>query len=86
MSIFLYGILAFGYILKFVEPYLTSKNFKFNWFLTDLRIIILSPIVSISLSILGLIMLTITGGLGGILVYGPNADFVTSFLYTLFKI
>ncbi|MES2409772.1 MAG: DUF2231 domain-containing protein [Patescibacteria group bacterium] len=86
MSIFLYGILAFGYILKFIEPYLTSTNFKFNWLVTDLRIIILSPIVSINLSILGFITLTITGGLGGILVYGPNVDFVTTFLYTIFKI
>lgn len=86
MSIFLYGVMAFGYILKIALPYLASKNFKYNWLLTDLSIIILSPIVSMSLSVLGLIALTITGGLGGILVYGPNADFATSLLYSIFKI
>ena len=86
MSIFLYGIMLFGYILKIAEPHLATKNFKYNWLVTDLRIIILSPIVSISLSILGLIALTITGGFGGILVYGPNADFATSILYNIFKI
>lgn len=86
MSIFLYGIMFLGYMLKFIEPYLISKNFKFGRLITDLQIIILSPIVSISLSVLGLITLSIAGGLGGILVYGPNADFVTNFLYNIFKI
>lgn len=86
MSIFLYGVMAFGYILKLALPYLSTKNFKYNWLIDDIRIIILSPIVSISLSILGLIALAVTGGLGGILVYGPDADFATSILYNIFKI
>lgn len=86
MTIFVYGILALGYILKLSEEFFIKKNFRFKNILIDIRIIILSPIVSISLSLIALITLSVTGGLGGILVYGPDADFITKILYTIFYI
>jgi hypothetical protein len=39
--------------------------------------------VSILLAIVGLILITVTGALGGILVYGPDVDPVAKLLYSL---
>jgi uncharacterized membrane protein len=86
ITIMLYCLLAFGYILKLSKGYLTKKNFKYMEIVEDLSIIILSPIVSISVSVIALITLSITGGLGGILVYGPDADFITNILYKIFNV
>ena len=38
----------------------------------------------IALGIMGLVLITITGALGGAIVYGPTADPVVSFIYNLF--
>ncbi len=86
MSIMLYSFLSLGYILKLIEPYLEKRNFKYIEAVRVVTTIILSPIVSISVAIIALTTLSITGGLGGILVYGPNADFVTKILYSIFNI
>jgi uncharacterized membrane protein len=86
MTIILYSLLAFGYILRLSKGYLAKKNFKYMEIVENLSIIILSPIVSISVSIIALITLSITGGLGGILVYGPDADFITNILYKIFNV
>lgn len=39
--------------------------------------------VSILLAIVGLILITVTGALGGILVYGPDVDPIAKLLYSL---
>ncbi len=43
-----------------------------------------NPIVILLLALAGLVSITITGGLGGSLVYGQNADPVVSLIYKLF--
>lgn len=42
------------------------------------------PILVGILSVLGLVLLLITGALGGTIVYGPNLDLFTSFIYRIF--
>ncbi|MFZ3019948.1 MAG: DUF2231 domain-containing protein [Minisyncoccia bacterium] len=44
---------------------------------------VFSKSVVVMLSIAGLLVLLITGTLGGIIVYGPNADFFTNLLYRI---
>lgn len=41
------------------------------------------PIIVISLAVIGLITITITGALGGAIVYGPNIDPIVKFFYNL---
>ncbi len=41
-------------------------------------------IIIVSLAVLGLIAILITGGLGGAIVYGPNVDPIVNFIYHLF--
>jgi uncharacterized membrane protein len=86
ITIILYSLLALGYVLKFSLNYLAKKNFKYLEIVEDLSIIILSPIVSIGVSIIALTTLSITGGLGGILVHGPDTDFITNILYKIFNV
>ncbi|MDE2030923.1 MAG: hypothetical protein KGI58_01535 [Patescibacteria group bacterium] len=40
--------------------------------------------IMIVLALIGLIAITITGGLGGAIVYGPNVDPIVGFIYHLF--
>ncbi len=42
------------------------------------------PTLVSALSIVGLVLLLITGALGGTIVYGPNLDIFTSFIYHIF--
>jgi len=45
---------------------------------------ILKPSVAVILAILGLMAITVTGALGGAIVYGPDIDPIVSFVYHLF--
>ena len=40
-------------------------------------------VILILLALLGLIALTVTGALGGTIVRGPDADFITKFIYSI---
>lgn len=47
------------------------------------RVVFSAPIV-VALALAGLVAITVTGALGGAIVYGPDADPVVSFVYSLF--
>lgn len=68
---FVYLILAGIYLLAFLNKKTRNKFFLPN-------------IVIILLSIVGFLLISITGALGGIIVYGPDLDPFTSFIYGLF--
>jgi uncharacterized membrane protein len=76
ISIGLYGALLFGELLVFVTPLIAQyqKLNSINKILKLIQKILTGKFVSITLSILGLIALSMTGLLGGILVYGTTAD------------
>ncbi|PIR04073.1 MAG: hypothetical protein COV59_02725 [Candidatus Magasanikbacteria bacterium CG11_big_fil_rev_8_21_14_0_20_39_34] len=85
----LYAIIAVAYLLPiiFQLPMLQSVQFlktkpiqafyKFSQFL-------LQPMIIVPLSLLTLILLTITGALGGAMAHGPSADPVVAYIYHIF--
>jgi uncharacterized membrane protein len=87
-----FGIIALVYFLLFIYKHFGEKiNAKLGVNLagrfekvmlvtTKAQQSLLMPI----LALVGLITLTITGGLGGAIVYGQNADPIVSFIYSLF--
>lgn len=80
----LFGVLAFSYIVKFFAdkntmPFMDTKLIKFLIFATK-KILFFS----VPLALVGLVLVTITGSLGGAIVYGPDVDPIVSFIYKIF--
>ena len=71
------------YVLAWVRQYKQSKNELFvaachiQQFIFEKNIIIL-------LALVGLVLITITGELGGLIVFGPNIDPMSQFLFNTF--
>lgn len=91
-----YGFLAIIYILavinrtKEIKDFLTSNKSLSAWWkkiifiiLEKCDLIIKSPLIFI-LAIIGILLLTITGGLGGVLSSGVGVDPIADFFYNLF--
>ncbi len=76
ISTWLYGALLLGEILFFINPFIIEKFKlpKVNSFLLFIQRILTSPFVSKTLALLGFVAISITGLLGGVLVYGVTAD------------
>ncbi len=74
----IFGILAVGYLISWIE---TVRPLPL--FFQKLRAFILIPTVSITLALIGLLAVTITGALGASIVYGPNLDPAVNFIYHL---
>ncbi len=76
ISTWVYGILLAGEFLAIANPYIIarSKYPKLNSLLLWKQQILTSPLVSNTLAILGLVAISITGMLGGVMVYGVSAD------------
>lgn len=76
LSTWVYGLLLAGEVLAIGIPWV-SKNVqlpKLFALLTRIKDILMNPFVAITLAIVGLIAISITGMLGGIITYGVNAD------------
>lgn len=96
LSVVIFGVLSIGYLILWLNRenvigrILTAVKIapggfvekvwavlvKLARFLTETRLVIL-------LALAGLAAITITGGLGGIMVYGPNADPFFGLIYKL---
>lgn len=74
-SFFLYLIVAIGYSLSLFK--------KISVSLERVRDFILRIPVRVTFAILGAIALTITGAIGGIMVYGPTTDPMTQLVYNI---
>lgn len=76
LSTWLYGLLLAGEILDIGIPWISTKvQFpKFFALLTPIKNILMNPFVAITMAIVGLIAISITGMLGGIITYGVAAD------------
>ncbi len=92
-TLFIFGIIAFSYIVRLLNDHVSvwaSKNetAKKVWkWLLCIGEYISRPAVVIPLAILGLVAVTITGSLGGAIVYGPNIDpVVSAVFYFLFGV
>lgn len=76
LSTWIYGLLLAGEILAIGIPWI-SKNVQFPklfGFIARIKDILMNPFVSMALAIVGLIAISITGMLGGIITYGVTAD------------
>ncbi len=84
-STWIYGILLVGEILFFVNSYLARKNIytSIHSFLKSIEIIITQKAFSKILAFLGLIAISVTGLLGGVIVYGVSADPIAPFVLQL---
>jgi uncharacterized membrane protein len=87
---FVFGILAVCYFISFLERagYFTSiKNSFVNavWkFLLKIKHLAIETPIVVFLALVGLILVTITGSLGGYMVYGEKVDPVVKFVYHIF--
>lgn len=86
-----FGILAAAYVIRWIfqeYPWLFTERIKFLSFarkpLQWISDIILIRWITILLAIIGLIAVSITGALGGVMVYGVDADPFGKFIYSLF--
>ena len=86
-----FALLASGYILRVcdacgVSTWLTRVHTLIARALTIVRrisAVFMYPPVRITLAVVGLALITITGGLGASIVYGPGIDPIVTFIYTL---
>lgn len=90
ISTWVFIIIASAYLVSWIEKTeynqkLFNSKFSKIWKLKTLfaNKILNTPIVVI-LALIGLVVITITGALGGAMVYGPDVDPVVRFIYHLF--
>jgi len=91
-STWIFAILLVSYLIHGLAVSLSITRIRtlierlgFIWqILILLARFILKPYIVVTLALVGLITITITGALGGAIVYGPDADPVVSFIYHLF--
>lgn len=86
-STYIFAFLALCYILVWLnkEDVVKSNKFHKMWFnILNITSYVLNRWPIIILAMIGLISIMITGALGASLVYGPDIDFVVSFIYHLF--
>ncbi len=84
-STWIYGILLMGEILFLLNRYFVTKNIQtpINKILISIEKIINQNILSKTLALFGLIAISITGLLGGVIVYGVSADPIAPFVLRL---
>lgn len=76
ISISTYAALLAGEVLVFLTPFLARYTYlnSIRNTLTSIQKLLTSRFISSTLSIIGLVAISLTGLLGGILVYGTTAD------------
>ncbi len=86
LTTIIFGFLATTYIIRFVfreYPQLVDR-FSSLSFLRTIGDSVLKRWIAIPLALMGIITITITSALGGIIVYGPDVDPIAKFAYSLF--
>lgn len=88
-TIWIFTILSATYTLRLAHPFLQKKATKTPLLRPLLKLdvlthLILRPWFLTLFCLAGLIAITITGALGGAIVYGPEIDPIVSLIYHLF--
>lgn len=87
LSTGLFDVLALAYLIAFINRQWPGRVWQQKPFwqkVTKGASIITHTKVGVVLAIVGLVLITITGALGGSMVYGPNNDPMVKFVYKLF--
>ncbi len=88
---YIFGFIALIYLISWINK--SIYNSRIQSFLPNnlwikivnfVNYILNNKLIMISLSIVGLIVIIITGSLGGAIVYKPNVDPIVNFIYHLF--
>lgn len=75
MSTWFYGLLLLGELVIFINPFVLKLNLpKTSGLLIFIQNILTHKIISTALALLGFIAISITGLLGGVMVFGTTAD------------
>lgn len=85
-----FGLIASSYAIQwlFMIPKFQNLISKFKVILIPLQKIsnfVAKPSIIISLSIVGVLLMTVVGGLGASMVYGQDIDPLAKFVYSLFE-
>jgi len=96
VTAWIYGIIAVPYFLKLIKDhgYLAALEAKLRGhYQSFMRLLNSAAMFAVSmtaslwmlpLALFGLVAVTITGALGGSIVFGPNADPFISFVYSIY--
>jgi uncharacterized membrane protein len=82
-----FSVISALYIISWInrvvtDPTLTQNSF---WkFLVSVESLFIESVFAVLIGFAGLVLITITGALGGAIAYGTQGDFVTNFIYSLF--
>lgn len=90
ISVYIFLVISLIYFFKWIDlspldTYMIKSPFGKIWITIKKHTgyILRSPFLPL-LALIGLITITMTGALGGAIVYGPNVDPVVKFVYSLF--
>ena len=83
-STIVFGVLAFAYIISFMQKRFNVAENQIWKLILKIKDVVLNRYISFFLALLGLACISITGALGGSIVYGPDADPFVSFVYHFF--
>lgn len=89
ITIVIFGILATCYLAAWLDKQgfaVFTNKYSLSWvwkIFTNIYKMIINTRIVILMAIIGLISITITGGLGGVLVYGQEADPFFKIIYNL---
>ncbi len=85
ISTWIFAVLAVAYLISLLTEHLPVLGAQSWWKTFSVAGRFVERwYIAMTLALLGIICLTITGALGGALVYGPDVDPVVSFIYHLF--
>lgn len=85
LTVIVFGILAGAYIIIVLKRLNRPPTKWLVGLLGGLASVIVESWVAPVIAVIGLMLLLITGGLGGTIVYGPTLDPFTRILYQIFK-
>ncbi|KKT42512.1 MAG: hypothetical protein UW88_C0006G0030 [Candidatus Collierbacteria bacterium GW2011_GWD2_45_10] len=81
-----YGLTALSYLITWIDKDFYSLTKKTDWwgYVSELNKNVFRPRMIVLLAGTGLVLLTTTGALGGIMAFGPGVDPLTKFVNDLF--
>jgi len=85
-STFFFGVLAFSYFVRWISQHhhIFEGRLRSLSFIDSIAIVIAKRPITLLFTSAGLIAISITGALGAAIVYGPDADFLVTIVYSFF--
>jgi uncharacterized membrane protein len=87
ITLVLFSLISLAYLIAWMESGQLFTAFRLSkiWkVLNGFKQFMSKPAIQVSLALIGLALVTITGSLGGALAYGPDVDPFVKFIYNLF--